>query len=58
MPDVMTAIVIDLDAYRAAARPALTHVCRWSEAAESIAASNVRLLCAWQRLSLRIVWGL
>lgn len=54
----MAAIVIDLDAYRAAARPALTHAWRWSEAAESIAASNIRLLCAWQRLGLRLVWGL
>lgn len=54
----MTATVIQLDAYRAAARPVLAHAYRWSKAVESIATSNIRLLCAWQRLGLRIVWGL
>lgn len=31
--------------------------CRWSDAAESIAASNLRLAFAWQRIILRAWWG-
>lgn len=31
---------------------------RWHEAAESITASNLRILSAWQRVWLRTWWGL
>lgn len=51
------ATVTDLSAYRAGARPVASQVCRWSEAVESIAASNMRILFAWQRLALRAWLG-
>jgi hypothetical protein len=54
----MTATVIHLAAYRAALRPAAAQACRWSEAVESITASNLRIACAWQRTLLRTWWGL
>jgi len=31
---------------------------RWRAACEQIAASNLRLACAWQRLAIRLLWGL
>lgn len=51
------ATVTDLSAYRAAARPVAAEACRWSEAVESITASNLRILFAWQRLALRAWLG-
>jgi len=53
----MTATVIQLAAYRAALRPAAAHACRWSEALESVTASNLRIAFAWQRIVLRALWG-
>lgn len=40
------------------AQPAVSQACRWHEATESVAASNLRILCAWQRMVLRAMWGL
>lgn len=51
------ATVTELSAYRAAARPAVSEACRWSEAVESITASNLRIMFAWQRLAIRAIWG-
>lgn len=51
------ATVTDLSAYRAAARPVAAHACRWTEAIESITASNLRIVFAWQRLAIRAVLG-
>jgi hypothetical protein len=42
--------------YRAAVPPAADPV-RWSEAAESIVASSLRIAFAWQRVILRAWWG-
>jgi len=39
-------------------RPAVAEACRWHEATESIAASNLKILCAWQRMLWRAWWGL
>lgn len=33
-------------------------LCRWHAACEQITASNLRLACAWQRLAIRLMWGL
>lgn len=38
-------------------QPAVSEACRWHEAIESIAASNFRVICAWQRMVLRSIWG-
>lgn len=39
-------------------RPAVAEACRWHEAAESVTASNLRIMCAWQRMFWRAWWGL
>lgn len=49
--------VINLAAYRAAMRPAVSEACRWHEAVESITRSNIRLAAAWQRVFLRTLFG-
>lgn len=54
----MDAVIIDLAAYRAALRPAVSEACRWHEAAESILRSNIRIAAAWQRVMLRALLGL
>lgn len=38
-------------------KPAVSESCRWHEAAESITASNLKILCAWQRMLFRFYWG-
>lgn len=37
-------------------QPAVSDACRWNEAIESIAESNFRVLCAWQRMVWRAIW--
>lgn len=36
-----------------AAQPAVSSACRWSSAIESVAATNLRIAFAWQRILLR-----
>ncbi|NMG71836.1 hypothetical protein [Parazoarcus communis] len=50
-------IVIDMTAYRAAMRPAVSDACRWHAAIESITRSNIRLAAAWQRVLIRTWFG-
>lgn len=38
-------------------RPAVSQACRWHEVVESVAASNFRVICAWQRMLWRAFWG-
>lgn len=33
-------------------------LCDWHAAFEGIAAGNWRIMCAWQRVILRAMWGL
>jgi hypothetical protein len=40
-----------------AQQPAVSHACRWHEAIESVTASNLRLVCAWQRIVWRALWA-
>lgn len=54
----MDAVIIDLAAYRAAMRPAVSRACHWHESAESILRSNIRICAAWQRVLLRAFWGI
>lgn len=39
------------------AKPAVSESCRWHEAFESIAAGNLKIMCAWQRMLWRFYWG-
>jgi len=36
----------------------IADACRWSEAIETVLATNLRLLFAWQRVALRSIWRL
>lgn len=38
-------------------QPAVFESCRWHEATESITASNLKIMCAWQRMLFRFWWG-
>lgn len=38
-------------------QPAASAACRWSEAIESVTATNLRVAFAWQRLWLRLLLG-
>lgn len=37
-------------------RPAVSEACRWHEAIESVTASNLKIMCAWQRMVWRAFW--
>lgn len=37
-------------------RPAVSEACRWHEAFESIATSNLKIISAWQRMLWRAFW--
>lgn len=39
-------------------RAPVADACRWHEAIESVAQSNIKILCAWQRMVWRAMWGL
>lgn len=49
--------VTDMAAWRAAHARPISDACRWSEAFETIALTNLRVGFAWQRMVLR-AWGL
>lgn len=51
------ALVTDLTQYRMVRAAPVAEACRWSEAVESIFASNFRFAFAMQRVWLRAVWG-
>lgn len=38
-------------------KPAVSESCRWHEAGESITTSNLKIICAWQRILFRFWWG-
>lgn len=61
----MSASVVQISAPRKnqssqvdARRPFARDACNWSEAAEHIAATHLRIAFAWQRLIIRACWGL
>lgn len=37
-------------------RPTVSQACRWHEAFESITASNLKIISAWQRMLWRALW--
>lgn len=39
------------------ARPAVSEACKWSEAAQSVALTNIRLCFVWPRIWLRAMTG-
>lgn len=39
-------------------KPVVSESCKWHSAFESIAASNLKIACAWQRMVWRAMWGL
>ncbi len=39
-------------------QPAVSEACRWHEAVESITASNLKIISAWQRMVFRSIWGI
>lgn len=39
-------------------QPAVSEACRWHEAIESVTKSNIKIVCAWQRMLWRFCWGL
>lgn len=39
-------------------KPVVSESCKWHSAFESIAASNFKVACAWQRMVWRAIWGL
>lgn len=39
-------------------RQVVSDACRWSEAFELVAQTNLRIVFAWQRTVLRFMWGL
>lgn len=39
-------------------KPVVSESCKWHYAIESIAASNLKIACAWQRMLWRAVWGM
>lgn len=39
-------------------QPMVSDACRWSEAFELVAQTNLRIVFAWQRVMLRTLWGL
>lgn len=49
--------ITDMAAFRAARTRPIADACRWSEAFETIALTNLRVSFAWQRMVLR-AWGL
>ena len=49
--------ITDMARYRAARQRPATDLCRWSEAFEKIATTNVRMAFAWQRGILRYLFG-
>jgi len=49
--------ITDLSKWRAQHRAPASEACRWSESAESVALTNTRIMFAWQRQWLRLMWG-
>lgn len=49
--------ITDMARYRAARQRPATDLCRWSEALEKIAATNLRIAFAWQRGVMRYLFG-
>lgn len=49
--------VIDLAAWRAAARPVSRNACDWSEAFETVTQANLTVWFAWQRNFIRFAYG-
>ena len=49
--------ITDMAAFRAARTHSIADACRWSDAFETIALTNLRVGFAWQRMVLR-AWGL
>ena len=45
--------ITDMAAFRAARTHSIADACRWSEAFETIALTNLRVGFAWQRMMLR-----
>lgn len=39
-------------------RPIVSEACRWHEALESVASSNLKIIGAWQRMFWRAFWGM
>lgn len=50
----MLSNVVQIRPHQPPAREAL----RWHEAVESVTASNLKIMCAWQRMLWRAMWGL
>lgn len=45
--------------YKPRPRQTVAHeLCDWHSAIEGVAAGNWRIMCAWQRVILRAMWGL
>lgn len=42
--------------FKPQAKP-IADACRWSEAIESVTASNLKIAFAWQRMLWRACWG-
>lgn len=53
----MDSKITDMAAFRAARTRQIADACRWSDAFETIALTNLRVGFAWQRMVLR-AWGL
>lgn len=45
--------ITDLQRWKTTHAKPITDACRWSEAVETVMASNLRLMFAWQRVILR-----
>lgn len=54
----MLAKVTELSAWKKTRMQPIQHACRWSEAIEQAAATNLRIFFAWQRIALRSLWRL
>ena len=53
----MPSAITDLAHYRAARQKPITNACAWSSAFESVAATNIKIVFAWQRIWLRAMIG-
>ena len=50
--------ITDLATWKASHVKPIADACRWSEAAETVLTTNLRILFAWQRVALRSIWRL
>lgn len=53
----MNAKIADMAAWKSEHFKPINDACRWSESAESVMTTNLRIVFAWQRTWLR-AWGL